>query len=188
MSVPCVLFCTFLLLFDDGSLRRAVAESADNASDDVSEYAPKTFIILKSTKNYDQAHKFAVSASKRLKTKLDLRGLVPIPGGGLNLSKDARGQCEKEDSEINCNEVFYFPRGRSDDGVYISIEYSNAYTGYSEEFPNIVAGTPKVQSGFYIVIYAHGSPDEMKKLIRRAKSVYPDAYGKTLKIYEGCMH
>ena len=61
----------------------------------------------------------------------------PTSAMGLTFSQDA---CANEFGEFPC----YVPRGRWDDGVYVSVEHSSSYVGFDE--------------GLYIVMLASGSP------------------------------
>ena len=129
----------------------------------------KSFVIIKSTSNYDEARALAVAAAERLAIRLDLRDLAPDAAFGLTFSRES---CENEFGEYPC----YVPRGRWDDGVYISVEHSSSYEGFEE--------------GLYVVILASGSPRDrvIGAAVRRAKSQYPDVSVKTAPVYLGCIH
>jgi hypothetical protein len=124
----------------------------------------RSFLIIKSTKNYQRALKTAQLACNNLGLTLELRNNYYDKEEGL------------ANSEIcGCGEMHgYFPRGRYDDGNYISIDYSSAYTGFAE--------------GYYIVIVSSGNREDVKKLLPKAQKFYSDAYIKDSKIYMGCMH
>jgi hypothetical protein len=100
---------------------------------------------------------------------MDLRDLAPDQDFGLTFSKES---CDNEFGEYPC----YVPRGRWDDGVYISIEHSSSYAGFDE--------------GLYVVVLASGSPHDRSigAAVRRAKSQYPDVVVKTAPVYLGCIH
>lgn len=134
-----------------------------------SPYVKKDFLILMSTKSYAAALSLAKQAATAENIKLDLRGLSENKTSGLSFSKE---DCEKEAMEFPA----YVARGRWDDGVYISIEYSDAYSGFRE--------------GYYIVIAASGFKDdkEIKAAYNKLKLKYRDAYFKSSKVYIGCMH
>src|SRR5262245_31927123 len=85
----------------------------------------KSFVILKSTPSYADARALAAAAAERLAIRLDLRDLVPDGTVGLTFSQDA---CTNEFGEFPC----YVPRGRWDDGVYVSVEHSSSYAGFDE--------------------------------------------------------
>jgi len=138
-------------------------------SDEPSPWVKKSFVILKSTGSYDEAHRFSIAAAKALDARLDLRDLSPDKKVGLTFSRKA---CQHEIGSFPC----YWPRGRFDDGVYVSIEYSNGYKGFKD--------------GLYIVILANGGTEDenIKSALRHARAIYPDAYVKTTPVYLGCVH
>ncbi len=76
--------------------------------------------------------------------------------------------CMADEVDYPC----YVPRGRYDDGIYISIEYSNSYENFKD--------------GYYIVIAASG--DDVKEYLKPVKEVVKDAYVKSSKVYIGCLH
>jgi hypothetical protein len=129
----------------------------------------KSFVIIKATPSYAEARALAAAAAERLAIRLDLRELAPDAGVGLTFSEDA---CKNEFGEFPC----YVPRGRWDDGVYLSVEHSSSYEGFEE--------------GFYVVMLASGSPRDrtIGAALRRAKSQYPDTFVKTAPVYVGCIH
>jgi hypothetical protein len=129
----------------------------------------KSFVILKSTVDYAEARALAAAAAERLAIRLDLRELIPDSTVGLTFSQDA---CTNEFGEFPC----YVPRGRWDDGVYVSIEHSSSYVGFEE--------------GLYIVVLASGSPRDraIGAAVRRAKAQFPDLMVKTAPVYLGCIH
>ena len=124
----------------------------------------KSFLIIKSTKNYDKALKKAQLACNQLGLTLKLNGNYYDKEEGLANS-----------SECGCGELHgYFPRGRYDDGNYISIEFSSAYDGFAE--------------GYYIIVVSSGNREDVKLLLPKAQQFYADAYIKDSKAYMGCMH
>jgi len=129
-------------------------------------YVKKSFLILKSTQDYDEAENFARLASKKLNVKLDLRGLIADKELGLTYPKK---ECEDNGEEYPC----YYARGRFDDAVFISIEDSSYYDGFTKDY--------------YIVVGAGGNA-ESKEMLPVAKQQFPDAYVKSTKVYIGCMH
>jgi hypothetical protein len=68
----------------------------------------------------------------------------------------------------------YYSRGRYDNGEYISIEYSNAFTGFAK--------------GYYIVVAYSGENIEAKKTLKKVKPFFKSAYIKQTDVYIGCMH
>jgi len=125
----------------------------------------KSFLIVKSTKIYDEAKAFALQLSIKSGIKTDFRALVEEPTFGLSEEKQV---CQEQGFDFPC----YIARGRYDDGVYISVEYSNAYSGFAK--------------GYYIVMLASG--DDSKKVLAQIKKLVPDAYVKQSTVYMGCIH
>jgi hypothetical protein len=144
----------------------AVSSPASERDPDV---VRKSFVILKSTASYAEARAVAAAAAERLAIRLDLRDLEPNVEAGLTFSKES---CDNEFGEYPC----YVPRGRFDDGVYISIEHSSSYEGFEE--------------GLYVVMLASGSPRNrtIDAAVRRAKGQFPDVFVKTAPVYLGCIH
>lgn len=134
----------------------------DSSSDEMT--VKKSFLIIMSTKNYQNALKYANEAVTNLNDSLNLRTMVPDSLEGLTTT----ATCE-------CGENHgYIPRGRYDDGAYISIEYSNYFDGFAE--------------GFYMVIVASGNKADLVKKQQKVMKYYTDAYIKTTTVYMGCMH
>jgi hypothetical protein len=132
-------------------------------------FVKKDFLIILSTKDYKAALATAKQASSSMNIQLQLRGLAENKESGLTIPKE---DCEKAGEEYPA----YYARGRWDDGAYISIEYSDAYSGFSK--------------GYYIVIAASGSKEEkeIQSVYKKIKPKYKDAYFKSSKVYLGCMH
>ena len=157
------LFISFVLFF--------TGQTFANKVDSNIEYSPwvkKKFVIISSTKNYDNALAVAKLASNKLKQKLDLRGLTPDKKNGLT---HAPKDCPPETHPC------YFTRGRYDDGEHISIEYSNGFKEFAV--------------GYYIVIigsFFKAENDIITKLLDKAKVHFPDVYAKDSEVYLGCMH
>jgi hypothetical protein len=131
-------------------------------------YFEVSFVLVKSTSSYADAHRFAQGASADLGIRLDLRGLVHDPTHGLTWPQE---RCAKDP-------VYPFPcyvaRGRWDPGRYISIERSDAYSSFKPDL--------------FIVVAASGDPAEMRSVLASIKAKVPDAYMKTEVVYFGCMH
>ena len=123
----------------------------------------KSFLIIKSTSNYNEAKQYAEEIAKTSHIKLDFRDLQFHKKNYLTHNKET------------CKEYgypCYFPRGRYDDGEYISIEHSNSYK--------------HLKNGYYIVIAASGT--HLESSLEKIKKVVPNAYIKSDKVYMGCMH
>jgi hypothetical protein len=162
-----------LLAFDGGTaqiserdLREAREESAALIKMQTVE---KDFVIVRSTAAYKDAQRVAVDAAQRLGLPLDLRGLAPHRGSGLTFSRE---QCQGGAFDYPC----YVARGRSDDGAYVSVEYSTAYDGF--------------RPGLYIVVIAGDSAggDLAKRSAQAAKKVFRDVYVRRTGVYLGCIH
>ena len=130
---------------------------------------PKSFVILKTASSYVDARAAASDAAEQLAFRMNLRDLAPDVTTGLTFPEDA---CKSEFGEFPC----YVPRGRFDDGVYISIEHSSSYEGFEE--------------GQYLVVLASGAPHDraVRAALRRAKPSFPAAVIKTTPVYLGCLH
>ena len=136
------------------------------AQDEPLPYVKVNFVIVQSTKNYAAAKATALSASQKLSYKLDLRGLTAHKKNGLTFSKS---ECENEGG-YPC----YIARGRYDAGEYVSIEWSDAITGFAK--------------GYYVVIIASGDAALSKASLKKAKPFFKDAYSKAAQVWVGCMH
>jgi hypothetical protein len=126
-------------------------------------------VIVKSTSQYKEARQIAERAARRLKLRLDLRGLAPSKNGGLTFSKKV---CEASEWDFPC----YLARGGDDDGVYVSIEHTDAF--------------PEFARGLYMVVVASGDKGDalLENVARTAKPAFPDVYTRTTGVYVGCMH
>lgn len=146
-----------------------ISFAQDTDSTEAEPYIEKEFVIIQSTPDYNSALNTAKNAAYKLNTKLDLRGLKKNKQIGLSWSQKV---CDNEWDEFPC----YVARGRWDDGDYVSIEYSNAYSGFKK--------------GYYIVIISSGVKGEnsVKDALTKARAIYKDAYKKISKVYVGCMH
>ncbi len=129
----------------------------------------KAFIIVAAGKNYQSMKKTANSVAKKLGYKINLRGLQQNSQIGLSFSKK---DCEDNGFEFPA----YIPRGRWDDGEYISIEYTDAYEGFSP--------------GLYFIIVSSHDKDSKKinSVLAHVKKSYKNAYIKYADIYMGCLH
>ena len=140
-------------------------------------YVKKCFLLVQSTTDYKNALQTAQEAAKGLNIKLDLRGLVQDQNTHIGLSLPA-DTCLKytEEEEGVRDSSCYMARGRWDDGIYISIEYSNAYQGFSKGFYIVVAGS------------SDNKDEALIETLNKVKTKYSDAYIKSSKVYMCCMH
>ncbi len=130
----------------------------------------QSFLILKSTRDYNEARVFAANARKLLNAGSDDRDLEQHDGLGLTLPKSV---CLEEGDTYPC----YVVRGRDgQDSLWTSVDLSSAYTGFA--------------NGYFIVILAHGNPENpfLREALDRAHKFFPDAYLKLTEVYIGCMH
>lgn len=152
------------------TLLTALAEplAADAVSD---QYQDVTFVIAASEKSYSQAVLKAATLAEQSGILYSTNGVNFDPqhkddNGGLTYPKH---QCENNNWGYPC----YVSRGRWDEGMYITVEYSSAIQGF----------TP----GLYVVIAASGKKDTLVPSFNTVKHFVPDAYMKTASVYVGCM-
>ena len=140
-----------------------------SAQDSLDYNVPKSFVVVKMTKDYTEALKFAKEASHKLHLKLDLRDLSPNAVTGLTLPEDI---CDSNDWSYPTN----FPRGRYDDSNYVSIEWSSDFYG--------------MKHGYYAVMTASSYASEhwIDSSLVAARKVYPAAFIEHSKVYMGCIH
>ena len=130
-----------------------------------------SFVILISTKNYDAALKRAEEAAEKLGYPLDLRDLHANEETGLSFPKE---QCEEICGGVGIEYPQYLPRNDWGESKYVSVEYSNGYSGFTK--------------GYYIVVVASGEKGDpiIQEALDEAKQFYEDAYAKTCSVYIGC--
>ncbi len=157
MLLACMIFVSQIHSMD--------VASGDSGID--SPYVKNYFLIALSTKSYKEAKGFADKLSDQSGIELNLRGLQAHSKISLSYSQE---QCVSGWGEYPC----YIARGRYDDGMYISIEHSDAYGGF--------------RGGYYIVVVASGEKSVAKKALKIIKPIVSDAYIKSSKVYMGCMH
>jgi hypothetical protein len=146
----------FLIMLLMSALLRAESYSIED------QMVTKEFLIAKSTKSYDEAKKVAQKLSEELNISLNLRDLKPHETHYLTFSKK---ECERYGYPC------YVPRGRYDDGEYLSIEHTDYYDGFTK--------------GYYIVMVASGT--KLGKSLKKVRTKVKDAYIKKNKVYMGCM-
>lgn len=130
---------------------------------------PKGFVIVRSTTDYAEAKRFAARAADQLGIPLDLRDLVLDARHGMTFTRES---CEVSAWEYPC----FAPRGRWDDGIYVSVEPSDAYSTF--------------RPGYFVVVAASGPPrsNGVAFTAGKARAAFPDAYVKDADVYHGCMH
>ncbi len=132
-------------------------------------YVTNDFLIAGSHTDYPAALKQAKKVAAATGYTLDLRGLKPAKGTGLSFADSV---CSEEFGGAPC----YVARGRYDDGVYVSIEYSSAYEGF--------------RPGYYIVVAASANVGNtmVAPALAEVRRSVPSAYVKKSKVYMCCMH
>jgi hypothetical protein len=145
------------------------ATAAVECDPNLEPYVDKEFVILKTTPAFKEATKSAAKAAAELGIGLNLRGLSPNLRTGLTFSKE---ECAGSELPYPC----YVPRGRRDDGAYVSVEWSSKYQIFAR--------------GLYVVMIASGVPgsSETRRMLAAARRVYPAAHAKRAKVYVGCLH
>jgi hypothetical protein len=132
---------------------------------DENQFESKSIIVLSTTKNYTKALRLAQRYANDFQTPMNLRSMVADNENGLTSS-----------ALCGCGEQHgYIPRGRSDDGLYISIELSS---GYSE-----LAKNEK-----YMIVAFSGDPQSALDQFGSIKSQHKKATIEPIKVYQGCMH
>lgn len=149
-------------------LATAVATAGEESVDPES-FVDKEFVIVDSTPSFEEAAGTAISAASKLGVRLDLRGLSPHERTGLTFSKE---ECSRSDLSYPC----YVPRGRYDDGMYVSVEWSNDYRDFAK--------------GLYLVMVASNVPgsSDTSEILEATRRIYPEAYARRAMMYVGCMH
>ena len=145
-----------------------ISRPVTSAADCDANYVDKEFVILKSTPSFEEATRFGATAAATLGVGLKLRGLSPNLRTGLTSSKK---ECARSEFPYPC----YVPRGRGDDGTYVSVEWSSDYE--------------LLAKGMYLVMIASYAPGSSKtrSALDAARRVYPDAYAKRVKLYVKCV-
>jgi hypothetical protein len=140
---------------------------AQDTTDD--ETVLKLFVVVKMERQYENALHKAYEASERLHLALNLRGLKYNREIGLSLSRE---ECDSNGWEYPMD----YPRGRFDDGNYVSIEWSNTFDS--------------LKGGSYVVVVASGENNKewLLNTLKGARKVYPDAFITRSKVFLGCMH
>lgn len=126
-------------------------------------YSNKYILILKSTKNYNEAVNFALDAGKKLNLKFD--------NENKRYSKEKGIYFEGiEDDDYNGG---YYPRRYA--GEYVTLENSGYYEGLTEGYIIVVGGI-------------YDDKESSTKALRNAEKIYSDAYVKKTKMWMGCIH
>ena len=102
---------------------------------------------------------------------LKLAGNHPNKELGLSASRAA---CAGDGYDFPC----YVPRGQggAENSDYLSIEFSDGYTGFAKGYYIVVAGLAPPQSA------------ALRQTLTRVQRAYPAAYAKRTSVWFGCMH
>jgi hypothetical protein len=160
--------CKSLILASLLMVTRTMTSAAE-CDANLQPYLDKEFVIIKSTPSFNEATQSAAKAAAALGVRLNLRGLSPNLRTGLTFSKE---ECARSEFPYPC----YVPRGRWDDGTYVSVEWSSEYELFAR--------------ALYVVMIASNVPgsSETGRILDAARRLYPDAYAKRAKVSVGCMH
>jgi hypothetical protein len=136
---------------------------------EIDNWTIKSFVVVKMNKQYEDAKRDAIEASRQLKLRIDLRGLSYNAEEGLSLSE---AECDSNGWSYPTN----YPRGRFDDGNYVSIEWSNAFDHLTK--------------GNYIVVVSSGEKKKpsLRNMLDKSLKFFPGAFIANSKVYMGCVH
>lgn len=128
-------------------------------------YIDRSFLIIRSTTDFSDAKRSAEKAAVRLELEAQITDCDPHPTQGF--------ECEWL---CGCGEMHesHVPRGRYDDGNYVSVEFSSDYSEFEQ--------------GYYIVVASSGDEKDVLPFLDQVRRQYPNAYAKTAEVYIGCMH
>lgn len=126
-------------------------------------YSDRYILILKSTKDYNEAVNFARDASKKLSIEFD--------NENTRYSKEEGIYYEGTDDPLY--EGKYYPRRYTEE--FISLENSGYYKGFADGFIIVVGGI-------------YNDRKASKQALGKVKTVYHDAYIKKTKMWMGCIH
>jgi hypothetical protein len=157
------------MLFLAGLLSTLPAVAQEGPASDRKWTEDKEFVIVASARSFTEAARLASDAGMALYLKQDLRGVAEDKKIGLTFSKE---ECEKNNWDFPC----YVPRGRFDDGIWVSVEHSSGYEGFA----------PRL---YLIIIASAPVHDPMIKVaLDMARKQYPKAYAKRAAVYMDCIH
>lgn len=126
-------------------------------------YSDRYILILKSTKDYNEARSFAFKASKKLGLRFD--------NENVRYSKEKGIYFEGiEDDDYNGE---YYPRRYAKESI--SLENSDGYKGLAAGFIIVVGGI-------------YNDRKSSNQALGKVKVVYGGAYVKKTKMWMGCIH
>jgi hypothetical protein len=126
----------------------------------------KSFLVVGTYRTYLAARR----ASERLGARAGVEHrpqTVVLEDGQPTYTRE---ECEENGWGYPC----YVARGRYDDGVYFSVEPSDAYDG--------------MKKGYFVVIAASGSDDEVRSAARELRKRRIASTVRTSHVWMGCMH
>ncbi len=127
-------------------------------------YADRYILILKSTKDYNEAVNFATEGSGKLGLKFDNEDKLYSEQKGIYFSEDI-------DDVLYRGE--YAPRRYAEE--YISLENSDHYKGFTDGYIIVVAGI-------------YGGKEDSEEVLSKVRKFYKDAYVKKTVMWMGCIH
>jgi len=127
-------------------------------------YADRYILILKSTKDYNGAVRFATEASEKLGLKFDNKDRVYSEDKGIYFSEDIDDVLYRGG---------YAPRRYAEE--HISLENSDYYKGFTDGYIIVVAGV-------------YGSKEGSEEALSKVRKFYKDAYVKKTVMWMGCIH
>ncbi|MEI8344918.1 MAG: hypothetical protein WCG06_02480 [Candidatus Omnitrophota bacterium] len=140
-----------------------VAHAEQKITDDML-YSDQYILILKSTKDYNEALNFAKQASKKLGLKFDNEYRKYSQKDGIYFSATPKEGVSEGD---------YFPRRYS--GEFITLENSKYYSELAPGYIIVVAGV-------------YESKVSSHPALNKSKQYYIDAYVKKVNLWMGCVH
>ncbi len=130
----------------------------------------KYVLVIKQTKNYEEAVSFAKQASQKLGVKFENENILYSKEKGIYFSEDINDPLYAGS---------YYPRRYGKDFStgedFISLENSSSYKGFSR--------------GNIIIVYSiYDRKEDAAKALRKIKTFYKSAYFKKTKLWMGCIH
>jgi hypothetical protein len=127
-------------------------------------WSERYIVILKSTKDYNEAVDFATEAAKKLNLEFENKYIKYSKEKGIFYAKSLPDVMYRGS---------YYPRRHS--GEYISLENSSGYEGLASGYIIVVAGV-------------YNDKESADKALRRIKKFFNNAYVKKANMWMGCIH
>jgi hypothetical protein len=132
----------------------------------------KAFVVLATAESYADALLSARRASRELGLRIDLRGLRFHKAGNTLTF----GRATRDNDAAFGSYPCYLPRGRWDDGAYLSIELADHYAASAKARFAIVAAS------------GDATDPELKAMLGKARPTFPTVRLEAMPIYMGCIH